>query len=97
MELRTKAAPAAQAAPAVPTLQSYWDMLYRHDWYYDFSDDGSVRRAGQAAEAKLQAIAKASPEHQALWDGWSAHFFTGPTWAEPNYREVAPPYPPRPQ
>lgn len=64
----------------LPTLAKYWEMLNQHDWYYSYSDDGSVYRRGSEAEAKLLAIAKKSPEHQALFDGFRHHHFSGGPW-----------------
>ena len=28
------------------TLREYWDMLNRHDWYYQFSDDHRIWSEG---------------------------------------------------
>jgi hypothetical protein len=35
----------------------FCEKVDNHDWYHDFSDDGSVRRGGAAVEAKLKAAA----------------------------------------
>jgi hypothetical protein len=50
------------------TLEKYREMLLKHDWYYDFSDDIRVWRAGKKHEELLKHIAKQSPEHKKLWD-----------------------------
>lgn len=70
------------------TLQSYYDLLSRHDWYYTFSDDGSVYRAGAASEANLRKIADESPEHRALFEGFAKHYFSGSAWG--NERQPLP-------
>lgn len=62
------------------TLAEYYDMLSRHDWYYAYSDDGSVFRRGEAANQKLAAIAKTSPEHAALLAGYKQYYFSGKPW-----------------
>lgn len=69
------------------TLTDYWDRLRRHDWYYGFSDDGRVYRAGEAESQAIRAIAKESPEHQAMYDGFVAHY---------SDHGERPPLPPRP-
>lgn len=61
-------------------LGEYYDELEKHDWFYDYSDDHSVWRRGQAARNKLSSIASQSPEHKALWDGFNKHVFSGPNW-----------------
>jgi hypothetical protein len=60
------------------SLHDYWNMLNRHDWYYQYSDDNRVYRAGSRAESDLRLIARQSQEHQALYDGFHRHKFTGP-------------------
>lgn len=62
------------------TLADFYDMLERADWYYAFSDDGGVFRAGEAHFAKLNTMADQSPAHRALFDGFKKHFFTGRAW-----------------
>ena len=55
------------------SLYSYYKMLEAHDWYYDFSDDPRVFRAGQGALGKLQTIAKQSQEHLALFNAYKTY------------------------
>lgn len=62
------------------SLQDFYDRLDKADWYYQMSDDGSVWRSGERAFGELQDIAKESPEHQALYDSFSKHYYTGPSW-----------------
>lgn len=64
------------------SLRDYWDKLSRHDWYYNYSDDGSVWRRGEENESKLIAISRQSPEHKALYDGFKEHHFTGEGWTK---------------
>lgn len=62
------------------TLNDYYDLLARHDWYYSFSDDGRVWRAGVVAEKELQRIALESDAHGALLAGFRDHYFSGKPW-----------------
>jgi hypothetical protein len=59
------------------TLGQFYQMLSKHDWYFMFSDDSYVYRAGQDSQKRLDAIAKQSPSHQALLDGFVRHYFPG--------------------
>lgn len=64
-----------------PTLQEYYDMLVKHDWYFDWSDDGRVWRAGVKARDELKAIAEANGEaYQELLTGFQKYMFTGEPW-----------------
>ena len=42
-------------------LKEFEDMVNRHDLTYDYSDDGSVWRAGLASENRIKAAAKLLP------------------------------------
>lgn len=59
------------------TLQEFFDKCAYHDWTYMMSDDGSVYRRGSEAHSKLQALAKQSPEHQAIFDSWYNYIWSG--------------------
>lgn len=56
------------------TIQEYWDALKAHDWYYEYSDDGSVWRKGKDRERTLCALShnKEDPRFRELWDGFRA-------------------------
>ncbi len=62
------------------SLLEFYKKLESHDWFYSYSDDHSAWRCGDAAESKLQLLAKQSPEHQALFNGFKKHMFSGPSW-----------------
>jgi len=49
------------------TLSEYYDMLDKHDWFFDMSDDHSVWEAGRRARNKLKDIAWQSPAHKELY------------------------------
>jgi hypothetical protein len=44
-------------------LEKYKKLLKEHDWYYQYSDDHSVWRAGSHSHNVLWHFAKQSPEH----------------------------------
>jgi hypothetical protein len=46
---------AAQQAPAALRRAAYVSALIKHDWEYDWSDDGRVFREGVAQRAALRA------------------------------------------
>lgn len=49
-------------------IDVFKEKLDKHDWYYDFSDDISVFRAGKANEASLmKEAAEGGPEFQAAF------------------------------
>ena len=73
------------------SLTEYWDMLNCHDWYYDFSDDHRVWRAGQENMQKLRLLSQQSPEHGKLLSDFNKHYFSGDPWGTERA-----PKPPRP-
>lgn len=62
------------------SLADFWEMLNKHDWYHMMSDDIKVDRSGAADMAKLAKIAKQSPEHEAMLQGFHQHFWSGKPW-----------------
>lgn len=48
-------------------LKAFHEALKAHDWYYDFTDDNRVWRAGKANEEKLVKWSQKSPEHRKMW------------------------------
>jgi hypothetical protein len=62
------------------SLSDYWDMLNKHDWWYEFSDDRRVYNAAACQDKYLRAVAKQSQEHQSLFEGFHRHHFTGKPW-----------------
>jgi hypothetical protein len=62
------------------SLKEFYQQLKRHDWYYPFSDDHSVYMRGDADRKRIEAIAKQSPAHAALLEGFRKHYFTGKPW-----------------
>lgn len=53
----------------IPSLNEFWKMLKTHDWDYDYSDDSSVWRRGQAQRKSIEDTLKAGgKEYQDLYD-----------------------------
>lgn len=52
-----------------PVKYDFMRLCRNHDWYYSYSDDGSVYRAGVERETKLINKAKAlGPEYEAIYN-----------------------------
>ncbi len=49
------------------TLHDYWHLLNGLDWYYEYSDDPSVFRKGQAAISRAHVLAVTSPAHASMF------------------------------
>lgn len=62
------------------SLSRFWDLLNAHDWTHMYSDDHEVDKRGSEQEKKLQAIAKESPDHAALYQAFFEHELQGPAW-----------------
>ena len=75
------------------TLTEYYDVLDKHDWFYDFSDDRKVRRKGQQKEHEIMMIASAyGDKYLALYQHFHLHHFSGDSFNLPKA-----PKPERPQ
>ncbi|OUS15262.1 hypothetical protein A9Q88_11950 [Gammaproteobacteria bacterium 50_400_T64] len=59
------------------TPAEYLTMLESHDWYYSYSDDVTVSRAGRASYAQLTAIAESSEAMTALFKAFCDHIHQG--------------------
>lgn len=66
--------------PPSEGLGQFYDSLKNHDWYYGYSDDPRAYHQGEANMDILNEVAKQSPEHQALFDGFKSHCFSGEPW-----------------
>ncbi len=71
------------------SLTEYWNMLSRHDWYHEYSDDQSVWRRGNEYMSRLRQFQNQSPEHRKLFDTFYDHHFPLPGKPRPDI-------PPRP-
>lgn len=57
------------------SLQDFYKALESHDWFYDYSDDGSVYRRGRAEEDRIGKATATSPAHKALYDAFRAYIY----------------------
>lgn len=66
-------------------LKEYYNLLDKHDWFYEYSDDFSVWSAGQNKRQKLLAIAKESDTHKQLYIAFEQYKFNqAPKPKEPD-------------
>lgn len=49
-------------------LNEYKTALRSMDWWFDYSDDHRVYRAGLYRKQFLEELSKQSPDHKAAWD-----------------------------
>ena len=47
--------------------QQFRDMLRRHDYYYEMSDDHRVWKKGMAQRAEIMSMLKANPSLEPIW------------------------------
>ena len=66
------------------TLREYWEELNQHDWYFEWSDDGSVWKRGSDDRKRLRQLSMLSNEHQDLYAGFHEHHFNGQVFGTPN-------------
>lgn len=71
------------------SLKDYYDMLNKHDWWYQMSDDSSVYHKGREEQARLISISRDSDEHAQLFNDFQAYKLA----SDPNNQ---PPKPERP-
>lgn len=55
------------------SFDAFVARLGAHDWYYEFSDDNSVWRAGRDESKALAALAKTDPMLQVAYDAWRTY------------------------
>lgn len=59
------------------SMLEFYNMLDRHDWFYEFSDDRSVCMSGKQEESKIKSISARSPERKALFDAYYNYVWEG--------------------
>lgn len=64
-------------AKKLPTLDEYYDMLTKHDFYHMFSNNAQVYSYHHSKELDLKAIANTSEPHMELLRQFTDHFFSG--------------------
>jgi hypothetical protein len=55
------------------TTEEFIEMLKKHDWYYQYSDDGSVYRAGDRQYQLIVIAKRGNPLLQKIYAIWSNH------------------------
>lgn len=45
----------------------FYNLLERHDWYYDFSDDRSVYARGKKTRDQIMELKRHDPELQRIY------------------------------
>ena len=55
----------------IATESEYRKALAAHDWWYAFSDDGSVWRSGRASLDRLSQAAKAIDPQWQIWNEYA--------------------------
>lgn len=53
------------------TIEEYFDMLRRHDWFYEYSDDHSAWQRGQAGKVELRNLAKANEQFAIMLEDYN--------------------------
>lgn len=56
--------------PAEVSANEFWDLLRKHDWHYQYSDDYSVWRAGSDERDYLRRVAMQSDTHTDFFRRW---------------------------
>ena len=57
--------------------EDYQQLLDKHDWYYEFSDDPRVYKKGKQERRKLVSLAKSSEELASLYSQEHKKHFGG--------------------
>ncbi len=73
----------ASPALSIEAFEAYAKRLKNHDWFYEYSDDGSVWRAGNQAQKNLIADAMTYPLLSALFTEYSTWIFNGREGTDP--------------
>ena len=65
-------------------LEEYKSALKSMDWWYDYSDDHRVYRAGLYRKQLLEGASNESPEHKLAWDQVQQSLRDGTFRAQPR-------------
>lgn len=65
-----------------PSLNEFYDILEKHDWFYMMSDDSSKDRKGHAEERRIIEIVNSTRDqrYSDLYHKYHGHMWTGPAW-----------------
>jgi hypothetical protein len=60
---------------ALTDKEIYFEKCRTHDWFYDYSDDYRVWRAGETEHKHLVAAYRYSPELEKIYRAWADFYF----------------------
>lgn len=63
--------------PTLYVFEMYLKALSQMDWFYDYSDDHNVWRAGNTSMGVLQMRAKEHHYYQEAFDAWTKCIYEG--------------------
>ena len=63
--------------PTLYQFEMYLKALSQMDWFYDYSDDHHVWRAGNTSMSLLQGQAKEHPYYQEALKAWTDSVYAG--------------------
>ena len=58
------------------TIEEFYEMLEKHDWYYDFADDHRYWKAGKSSLEKIKALTIKDANFAKLYLDYSAWIFS---------------------
>lgn len=62
------------------TLQDFYDLCAKHDWYYQFSDSPEVYDRGRREADVLAGLARNNPERSDMLAAFGRWAYSGPAW-----------------
>lgn len=65
-------------------LKDYDELLSKHDWYFQFSDDHQVYCRGRDEREDISKISKLSDQHAKLFSIWHLYYFCGDLYGTPQ-------------
>ena len=66
------------------TIQEYWDLLCKHDWYYEFTDDGKKHSQGSWERKAIVELSSTSTEFLKLYTDFMQYYFSGLAYGTPK-------------
>lgn len=58
----------------LPSLNEFYKLLEKHDWFYDYSDDSRVWRKGQQSMSVIRSAVESGPkEYKELFDAYEKY------------------------
>lgn len=70
------------------TPREYWTACRLHDWFYSYSEDPGVYRAGKDERDRLVSLTHERPDLASIFKAWQDNKFdTGPVPPEPKLED----------